>query len=173
MDPAAVFGMLFGSEAFDDYVGTLAMATMASLAVDTPGATSSVPTGPASTSVAQSMPGQTVPDAVNAAELHAKMQAAQDERVAQLGEQLKERLEQYEKLGKDKFVVWAREEADRLAQAGELIWDILVLVAASLLLRDARSQDKGKKTFSAAGPAFLWPRLNTGLLSSTLRHQAT
>ncbi|XP_024396902.1 chaperone protein dnaJ 10 isoform X2 [Physcomitrium patens] len=93
MDPAAVFGMLFGSDAFQDYVGQLAMASMASMDTDVNG------------------------QPVDMREAQAKFKEAQREREAQLAVLLLERIDRYVKGDKQGFTTWAQEEGLQLVEA--------------------------------------------------------
>ncbi|CAI7901833.1 unnamed protein product [Closterium sp. NIES-54] len=125
VDPAAMFGMLFGSEAFEDYVGQLAMATVAGLAADAPNASAASAAnadGGASSSGGAEMANGGAGGAdggVDTVELQAKLKAAQDQRIGELVEKLKTRLHLYTASGKEEFVQWAEEEAERLSQTGE------------------------------------------------------
>jgi hypothetical protein len=93
VDAAAVFGMLFGSDAFEDYVGQLAMASMASMDTGDDG------------------------QPVDMKEAQAKFKEGQKEREKKLKELLLERIEPYVKGDKVWFANWAQVEAHQLAEA--------------------------------------------------------
>ncbi|OEL30099.1 Chaperone protein dnaJ 10 [Dichanthelium oligosanthes] len=94
IDPAAIFAMLFGSELFEDYIGQLAMASMASL--DNFGEDKHT----------------------DAKKLQEKMQIVQKERKEKLAEILKNRLHNYVQGNKEEFIQLAKAEVSKLSNAG-------------------------------------------------------
>ncbi|KAG0621251.1 hypothetical protein M758_3G004800 [Ceratodon purpureus] len=90
VDPAAVFGMLFGSDAFEEYIGQLAMASMTGM--DTGGEGQNIDLG----------------------QVQTKMKAVQNEREEKLVRLLLERIEPYVRGEKVEFVNWARKERENL-----------------------------------------------------------
>ncbi|PKA54338.1 Chaperone protein dnaJ 10 [Apostasia shenzhenica] len=93
IDPAAIFAMLFGSELFEEYIGQLAMASMASLDIFTEG------------------------EQVDARELQEKLNIVQKGREEKLADVLKNRLHQYVMGNKEAFVSHAEAEVARLSNA--------------------------------------------------------
>ncbi|KAJ0764003.1 putative DNAJ-containing protein [Helianthus annuus] len=93
IDPAAIFAMLFGSELFEDYIGQLAMASMASLDIFTEG------------------------EQFDPKKLQEKMRVVQKEREEKLIELLKNRLHEYVQGNKDDFIHHAEAEVSRLSNA--------------------------------------------------------
>lgn len=93
VDPAAVFGMLFGSDAFQDYVGQLAMASMASMDMGADG------------------------QSVDMKAAQVKFKETQKEREAQLKTLLLERIDPYVQDKREQFTTWAQEESHQLAEA--------------------------------------------------------
>ncbi|CAN1239921.1 Chaperone protein dnaJ 10 [Linum grandiflorum] len=89
LDPTAVFGLLFGSELFENYIGHLSTASMAS---------SDLPA-----------------EADNLDKLHEKLKAVQREREEKLARFLRDFLEQYVRGDKSGFVRRAESEAKRLS----------------------------------------------------------
>ncbi|XP_024989754.1 chaperone protein dnaJ 10-like isoform X1 [Cynara cardunculus var. scolymus] len=93
IDPAAIFAMLFGSELFEDYIGQLAMASMASMDIFTEG------------------------EQFDAKKLQEKMKIVQKEREEKLIQTLKDRLIPYVQGNKEEFVRHAEAEVSRLSNA--------------------------------------------------------
>ncbi|KAE8723639.1 Chaperone protein dnaJ 10 [Hibiscus syriacus] len=93
IEPAAIFAMLFGSELFEEYIGQLAMASMASLDLFTEG------------------------EQFDTKKLQEKMRVVQKEREEKLAQLLKDRLNQYVQGNKEDFVQHAKAEVSRLSSA--------------------------------------------------------
>lgn len=88
VDPSAVFGMMFGSELFEDYVGQLALATIASLENEG-----------------------------GMQDMEMKMKVLQREREEKLITILKNCLEKFVEGQENEFTNWAKSEARRLSAA--------------------------------------------------------
>ncbi|KAI3934840.1 hypothetical protein MKW92_052961 [Papaver armeniacum] len=91
MDPATLFGMLFGSEFFDDYVGQLALASVASVELEED---------------------SQIPEF-----RRQRIQEIQKEREEKLIKLLIDRLQPFVEGRKEEFVSWGNSEARRLSQA--------------------------------------------------------
>lgn len=105
MDPAQVFGMMFGSEVFEEYVGQLRLATAVSAATESMGNNEETSDETA------------VQAGLDQDKLQKKLKSSQDERITKLVDQLKERLDKYINGDKDSFYAWAISEAEQLSEA--------------------------------------------------------
>ncbi|BDA45833.1 Chaperone protein dnaJ 10 [Coccomyxa sp. Obi] len=93
IDPAAVFAMLFGSDMFEEYIGQLQMATIATITIEAEG---------------REMSQQ---------EVRAKLAPIQQARVGQLANKLRQRLEPFVAGDVAGFTTSHTKEAERLAEA--------------------------------------------------------